>query len=135
MNKPERVKMVKAMEYIVRNLNDGDIFYDWLSVGVADGDIEYGSLEITPDDMENLDYYTEDKNFKDIMALFLRLMKRANESGGLYCDGVVSNVPEPKKWIYNGLENAKCPYCGHESEDAIYKGCKYCSHCGKVVSQ
>lgn len=90
MNKPERVKMVKAMEYIVRNLNDGDIFYDWLSVGVADGDIEYGSLEITPDDMENLDYYTEDKNFKDIMALFLRLMKRANESGGLYCDGVVS---------------------------------------------
>lgn len=90
MNKPERVKMVKAMEYIVRNLNDGDIFYDWLSVGVADGDIEHGSLEITPDDMENLDYYIEDKNFKDIMALFLRLMKRANESGGLYCDGVVS---------------------------------------------
>lgn len=90
MKAVERIKMVKAMEYIARNLNDEEIFEPWLSVGVADGDIEYGSLEITPDDIENLDYYIEDDNFKELMALFLRMMKRANESGGLYCDGVVS---------------------------------------------
>ena len=90
MNKTERIKMIKAMEYIARNLHDEEIFESWLSVGVADGDIEYGNLEITPDDLENLEYYTEDGNFKDLMWLFLRMMKRANESGGLYCDGVVS---------------------------------------------
>ena len=90
MNKPERIKMIKAMEYIARNLNDEDILYSWLSVGVADGDIEYGDLEVTFDDLENLEFYAEDENFKDLMTVFLRLMKRANESGGLYCDGVVS---------------------------------------------
>ena len=90
MNKELRVKMVKAMEYIARNLNDEDILYSWLSVGVADGDIEYGDLEVTSDDLENLEFYAEDENFKDLMTVFLRMMKRANESGGLYCDGVVS---------------------------------------------
>ena len=90
MKKVERIKMIKAMEFIARNLNDEEIFASWLSVGVADGDIEYGSLDITSDDIENLDYYIEDDNFKDLMALFLRMMKRANESGGLYCDGMVS---------------------------------------------
>ena len=90
MNKELRVKMVKAMEYIARNLNDEEIFESWLSVGVADGDIEYGDLDVKPDDLENLEYYTEDDNLKDLMALFLRMMKQANESGGLYCDGVVS---------------------------------------------
>lgn len=90
MNKPERIKMIKAMEYIARNLNDEDILYSWLSVGVADGDIEYGDLEVTSDDLENLEFYAEDENFKDLMTVFLRMMKRANKSGGLYCDGVVS---------------------------------------------
>lgn len=90
MKKVERIKLIKAMEYIAHNLNDEEIFESWLSVGVADGDIEYGSLDITSDDIENLDYYIEDDNFKDLMTVFLRLMKRANESGGLYCDGVVS---------------------------------------------
>ena len=44
MNKAERIKMVKAMEYIARNLNNEHIFYRWLMTGVADGDIAYGDL-------------------------------------------------------------------------------------------
>lgn len=134
MNKERRVKMIKAMEYIARNLNDEEIFEPWLSVGVADGDIEYGSLDITSDDIENLDYYIEDDNFKDLMALFLRMMKRANESG-LYCDGVVSSEEKPKKWIYDGLDCGTCPYCGWKSDEAIYVGHDYCPHCGKKVAQ
>lgn len=94
MNQVTRVKMIKAMEFIARNLNDEDIFYDWLAVGVADGDIAYGDLDIKTDDLENLEYYTETEEFSRLMALFLRLMARANKSGGLYCDGIVSaNAP------------------------------------------
>ena len=39
MNKTERVKFVKAMEYICRSINDETIFDAWLMNGVADGDI------------------------------------------------------------------------------------------------
>lgn len=87
MNKAERIKMVKAMEYIVRNLNDEEIFYRWLVTGVADGDIEYGDLSEESDAVE---YYTENDNFSDLMAVFLGIMARAHKSGGLYCDGIVS---------------------------------------------
>ena len=135
MNKELRIKMIKAMEYIARNLNDEEIFEPWLSVGVADGDIEYGDLDVKPDDLENLEFYAEDDNFKDLMALFLRMMKRANESGGLYCDGVVSSEEKPKKWIYDGLDCGTCPYCGWKSDEAIYVGHDYCPHCGKKVAQ
>lgn len=87
MNKAERIKMVKAMEYIVRNLNDEEIFYKWLITGVADGDIEYGDLS---EESDTVEYYTENDNFSDLMAVFLGIMDRAHKSGGLYCDGIVS---------------------------------------------
>lgn len=84
----ERVKMVKAMEFIVRQVNDETIFDSWLMNGVADGDIEYGNLDDIPGEAE---YYAEDnETFAELMALFLRIMKRANKDG-LYCGGVVSN--------------------------------------------
>lgn len=87
MNKVERIKMIKAMEYIIRNTNDERCVDPWLLIGVPDGDIEYGDLATDNYDDE---YFLKDKNFSDLMALFLLIMKRANESGGLYCDGVVS---------------------------------------------
>ncbi len=91
MNKNiERMKMVKAMEFIARQINDEDILMSWFIVGVADEDIPYGELEMLPSDEENYDYYIEDDNFKDLMALFLRLMTRANKSGGLYCGDICS---------------------------------------------
>ena len=82
----EREKMVKAMEYIVRQCNDETAMNGWLMCGVADGDIEYGNFEVDDPDIE---YYIEDDNFAELMGCFLRTMKRA-QSGGLYCGGVVS---------------------------------------------
>ena len=88
MNKIERIKMVKAMEYIARQINDEDVFVGWLVSGVADGDIDYADLSEEDDGM--VDYYTDDKNFSDIMDTFLWCMEKACKSGGLCCDGIVS---------------------------------------------
>lgn len=103
MNKIERIKMIKAMEFIARNVNDEEVFDEWLMYGVADGDISYGDLSIQSDDIGNMDYYVADQNFQYIMELFLRVMSRAEISGGLYCDGLVSDAnPEPdddSEWI------------------------------------
>ena len=94
MNKTERIKMVKAMEFIARQINDELIFDHWLTGGVADGDIEYGDMWPHTGDEELLDYYLADENFADLMQTFLRVMKRGYKSGGLYCDGVVSKEAE-----------------------------------------
>ena len=90
MNKITRIKMVKAMEFISRQLNDEEIFEEWLLDGVADGDIELGELEVKEDDIEDLEYYIDDEAFADMMETFLHMMKVAYKSGGLYCDGIVS---------------------------------------------
>jgi len=90
-NKLERIMMVKAMEYIARQVNDEEVFFYWLENGVADGDIPYGSLEVRLDDEEMLEcYYEDDKDFAVLMDDFLRLMRAAQKSGGLYCGDVVS---------------------------------------------
>lgn len=85
--KVERLQMVKAMEYIVRQCNDERCMNSWLMCGVADGDIEYGDLAV--DNYDDLEYYCEDKNFAELMALFLKTMKLASY-GGLYCGGIIS---------------------------------------------
>lgn len=90
MKKVDRIKMVKAMEYITRQINDEDVFEGWLISGVADGDIDYGDL--AAEDDGSIEYYTEDEHFADLMDTFLRCMKRAYKSGGLYCDGIVSKA-------------------------------------------
>ena len=84
----ERKKMVLAMEYIARHVNDGEVFISWLEDGVADEDIRYG--EINPDAVE--DYYIEDDNFRDLMDTFLKLMKGAARSGGLHCNYIVTKA-------------------------------------------
>lgn len=90
MNAVERIKMVKCMEFIARNLNDEEIFESWLMAGVADGDIDYGNLDICSDDEDFLSYYIQDEEFAELMDLFIRMMSRARKSGGLYCDKIVS---------------------------------------------
>ena len=90
MNTPERIKMVKAMEFIARNLNDEQIFETWLIAGVADGDIVYGDLCSNTADSDAEFYAENDERFADLMDTFLFCMKKATKSGGLYCDGVVS---------------------------------------------
>lgn len=83
----ERIQMVKAMEYIARQVNDENVFIHWLYNGVADGDIEYGDLSMAIDE----EYYLDDYHFSSLMDTFLELMRRAYKSGGLYCGGCVSN--------------------------------------------
>lgn len=83
----ERAQMVRAMETIMRNLNDEDILDSWLVIGVADGDI----TEDTTD--EELEWYCEDKNFSELMDVFVRIMKRATKGDTravLYCDGIIN---------------------------------------------
>lgn len=88
-NMEERTKMVEAMEYICRQLNNEEHLISWFMVGVADGDIEYGEFDWGNPEAQ---YYAEDdESFAELMGVFLRLMGRAAKSdGGLYCNGVVS---------------------------------------------
>ena len=92
MNATVRIKMVKAMEFIARQINDDDVFEGWLIGGVADGDIKYGDLEVRDEDREELEVYIEDESFADLMHTFLYVMKNASRSGGLCCDGVVNEA-------------------------------------------
>ena len=85
MNKTRRAKMVLAMEYIARQINDECVFDGWLACGVADGDIPYGSMNVEDVD----ESYLDDSTFEELMSCFLRRMKGAYKSGGLYCDGIV----------------------------------------------
>ena len=89
MNKVERIKMVKAMEFIARQVNNEYVLENWLMNGVADGDIDYGNLSVEVDDMDSLEYYLEDEPFAELMETFLCVMKSAKK-GGLYCDKVIS---------------------------------------------
>lgn len=86
MNKEIRKKVILAMELLARQINNENIFEGWLSNGVPDGDIPYGSLDTAHVD----DYFVENKHFKELMECFLRRMVSAYKSGGLYCDGVVT---------------------------------------------
>ena len=90
MNRAERIKMLKAMEFIARNVNDESVFETWLTDGMPDGTIEYGDLTVTDSDYDNFEYDIQDDVFDVYMAEFLLLMRKAYKSGGLHCDGVLS---------------------------------------------
>lgn len=87
----ERIKMIKAMEYIARQLNDEILLSAWLMYGVADGDIPYGDFSVEESDYEEMEFLISDDDFSEIMGLFLRIMADAKNEGGLYCDGILDN--------------------------------------------
>ncbi len=84
MNVKERANAVRAMEMLVRSVNNEELIEPWLMCGVADGDID----ENTTDD--DLECYLDDDTFADLMYLFTKIMSRAHKDGGLYIDKVVS---------------------------------------------
>lgn len=90
MNRTELTRLIKAMEFVARQINDEGVFERWLMLGIADGDIRYGDLIVDSESEEELEYYTEDDNFAEMMSEFLRVMVGAYRSGGLYCNGVCS---------------------------------------------
>ena len=82
--------MVKAMELVASMINDENVWFHWKVMGVADGEIETGDL--SADDPDGvLDFYLEDEHFAYTMEAFLSVMASAKNSGGLYCDSVVSS--------------------------------------------
>lgn len=82
-----RAEVVKAMEIIARCVNCEDYFWNmWAMSGVADGDINRD----TPIEEIAEMGYCEDDEFKELMTLFLKLMWRASQNGGLYDDGITS---------------------------------------------
>ena len=96
-DREERIAMVKAMEYIARQVNDENGLMTWLMNGVADEDIPYADFQYRDggeDDMAQF-YVDDDKDFGDLMAAFLRLMAYARRFGGLYCGGAVSTPRNP----------------------------------------
>ena len=85
MNKELRKQVVLSMETLARCINDEDIFDTWLMLGVADGDIKkFATSEVD-------ECYIEDENFKSLLGCFVRMMTKAEKSGGLYVDKVVSD--------------------------------------------
>lgn len=85
MNLKERTNVVRAMELLVRSVNNEELIEPWLMCGVADGDINDNTTD------EDLECYVDDnENFASLMGLFLRIMSRANKDGGIYVDKVVS---------------------------------------------
>lgn len=92
INAIERIKMVKAMEYIARKINCEEVFEGWLMMGVADGDVRRGDLSVNEDDPDFLECYISGDSFAELMGAFLLAMEQAEKDGGLYCDGVVSKV-------------------------------------------
>lgn len=90
MNIDNRTKMIKAMEYIARQVNNEEVLEYWLSCGVSDGEIEPGDLNAPDDGFD--EYYLEDDTFSELMHTFLSLMVMAKKDGGLYCDGVIDKT-------------------------------------------
>ena len=87
-NMEERTKMVEAMEYIARHVNNEEYLMRWLRSGVADGDIAFGDFDWGNPEAQ---WYAEDDDeFASLMGMFLRMMRAASNSGGLHCNGVVS---------------------------------------------
>lgn len=77
MNRTERIAALKAMALLARAANDETAIDYWLTYGIADGDEESD---------EQLEYYTDDEQFKEIIEAFLETMR---QSEGLYIDSVL----------------------------------------------
>lgn len=105
----ERKKMLVAMEFVARQINDETVLEGWLMNGVPDGDIEYGNFDISQIDDE--DYMVGDEGFKEIMSCFLRRMMRAYKSGALYCGGVVckekSDYEQKEKYTHQNQSDGE----------------------------
>ena len=80
----KRIQMVRAMELLARSINNEKIFRHWLITGVADGDIN----ENTKD--SELEEYTYDEDFAELMETFVDMMYAAKKHGGIYFDGISS---------------------------------------------
>ena len=85
INFKERVSVVRAMDTIVRSLNDERDILWWLDSGVPDGEIN----EKTTDE-ELYWLVDDDESFADIMSTFIKIMRRQPVNGAMWVDNVLS---------------------------------------------
>ena len=85
INFKERVSVIRAMDTIVRSLNDERDILWWLDSGVPDGEI---NTETTDEEL----YWLVDDNesFADIMSTFIKIMRRQPVNGAMWVDNVLS---------------------------------------------
>lgn len=85
MNLKSRVATVRAMDEIIRSLNDENKMMTWLMYGVPDGEIDKNTKD------EDLRWLVEsDAGFADLMYWFIRIMNKVSPNGGMWVDGVCS---------------------------------------------
>ena len=86
INIEDRRKMILCMEFIMRNLNDEELFYRWILAGIPDDEFKFG--EFNPEVVD--DYYIDPENFKDFVRIFLDILKSTEEGNAIYCGAVLS---------------------------------------------
>ena len=120
-NLMERMLMVKAMDYVARQLNNEDHLMTWLEIGVADEEIPYGELSLTgPIDRDPAFWYAEnEEHFGELMGDFLKIMARAYKNGGLYCGDVPSKEEPPKEKSFGVVKWNKYDLAGALEENGI----------------
>lgn len=85
INFKERVSVIRAMDTIVRSLNDERDILWWLDSGVPDGEI---NTETTDEELYWL--VDDDESFADIMSTFIKIMRRQPVNGAMWVDNVLS---------------------------------------------
>lgn len=85
INLKERVSVIRAMDTIIRSLNDERDILWWLDSGVPDGEI---NTETTDEELYWL--VDDDESFADIMSTFIKIMRRQPVNGAMWVDNVLS---------------------------------------------
>lgn len=85
INLKERVSVIRAMDTIIRSLNDERDILWWLDSGVPDGEI---NEETTDEELYWL--VDDDESFADIMSTFVKIMRRQPVNGAMWVDNVLS---------------------------------------------
>lgn len=88
----KRIEMLRAMETVIRNMNDESAIDEWLRNGIPDGAINSAT------DSSELEWLAEKDNFADIMDTFCYIMREwtkgldtpKDRKAFFYCDGVQS---------------------------------------------
>lgn len=89
INFKERVSIIRAMDAIIRSLNDEKYILWWLDYGVPDGEI---SKETTDEELYWL--VDDDESFADIMSTFIKIMRKQPINGAMWVDNVLSKEEE-----------------------------------------
>lgn len=78
INRRRMLDVIHAMDVVMRSLNDEDLAYTWLSLGVPDGTDEQSDVDELYGDQSDEEL---EKDYEELAALFARLVKVAVRDG------------------------------------------------------